>query len=138
MTFEVNDKSPPQWCPVRGIFDTGSPVNLVSPLVIDRCGFRHRVRRVDALELTGLGDQDRPTYTFQEKLSLDWAMHNSMKTHRDTIFYVSPGTTCDLLLGRDFIRENNSIEENNSFLYMGIPYSGSGTNNVHVMHEYEC
>lgn len=90
---------------VRVYEDTGSSVNFISPSIVDACNLERYETKLIAFESVAGG----VAFTANEYVKPRW-LGQGVTQGIDDIFYIAPKTTSiDLLVGRDFLRDNGDV-----------------------------
>jgi hypothetical protein len=96
--------------PARGMFDTGSEVNLISKDWLRRNNMADISLDELKEEVTFLGVEG-VKITSRSKAAIHWHMHNSAVQQVEEFFVVDDGTF-DMLIGKPFINKNSILEVN--------------------------
>jgi hypothetical protein len=104
---------------VRVYEDTGSSVNFISPSIVDACNLTRYETKSIAFESVAGG----VAFTANELVKPRWLGHGV--TQGIDIFYIAPkATSIDLLVGRDFLRDNGHVfmsEKPTKPAYLNVP-----------------
>ncbi|OCK73574.1 hypothetical protein K432DRAFT_410579 [Lepidopterella palustris CBS 459.81] len=94
----------PQYVSARGKFDTGADINLISRNLVEKRGLLDLVENLEkGLTIRGIEDAQ---FTAKAKITLTWYLNKSSYS-RMTEFFLTEDDSFDILLGNDFINENN-------------------------------
>lgn len=114
----------PQYYPVRSKMDTGADCNLTSMELLKRVGLHNHVEAVEDHQIFQLpgGGKFEP----RSKIILHWRNATARKVFVTEFFVSEEEEMFDLLLGLDFISENNVLVKRPNLLGALVKYEPKG------------